>query len=64
MVTKCANASLNYMIYVQTVVKSCHAIFVEGSTGQTVVDSRALALVRGLNLIYFSSYHSVRKIKE
>ena len=50
MVKKCTNASLNYLIDVQTVVKSCNAIFLEGSTGQTVVQSRALALVRGLKL--------------
>ena len=50
MVTKCANVSLNCLIYVQTVVKSCNAIFLEGSTGQTVVQFRALALVRGLKL--------------
>ena len=35
---------------IQTVVKSCHAIFLESSTGHTVVHSRALALVRGLKL--------------
>ena len=50
MVKKCTNASLNYLIDVQTVVKSCNAIFLEGPTGQTVVQSRALALVRGLKL--------------
>ena len=50
MVTKCANLYFVYLIYVQAVVKSCHAIFLEGSTGQTVVQFRALALVRGLKL--------------
>ena len=40
----------NYSIYVQTVVKSCHDIFVESSTGHTVVESRGLALGRGLKL--------------
>ena len=48
MVTKCTN--VNYLIYVQTVVKPCHAILLEGSTGQAVMHSRALALIRGLKL--------------
>ena len=50
MSTKCTNVSLNHLIYVQTVVKSCPVIFLEGSAGQTVVQSRALALVRGFKL--------------
>ena len=50
MVTKCTNVSLNYLIYVQRVVKSCHAISLEGSTGQAIVQSRGLALVRELKL--------------
>ena len=51
MVIKCTNVSLSYLIYVQTVVKSCNAIFLEGSRGHTVVQSSALALVRELSYI-------------
>ena len=38
------------LLELRTVVKRCDAIFLEGSTGHTVVQSRALALVRGLKL--------------
>ena len=41
---------LNDLIYIQTVVKSCQAIFLEGSIGRTVAQSRTLALGRGLKL--------------
>ena len=41
---------LKLLVNEQTVVKSCHAIFLEGSPGHIVVQSRALALVRGLKL--------------
>ena len=65
MVTKYTNVSFNLLDFVQTAIKSCHAIFLEGSTGHTVVQSRELYLVRGLKLhVIIFSYHSVRKIKE
>ena len=38
--------------------------FLEGSTGYTIVQSRALALVRGLRYMQLSSHHSVRKYND